>query len=953
MNEVLFHTQGSVPPSLLFNVTLKSLGVGLVVHDRTGAIVLCNQPALDMLGLTHDQLLGKSSLDPAWNVIRADGSDFPGDEHPAMVALETGESQSGVVMGVFRPLTRDRVWLLVNTTAHRGPHADVEYVVACFNNISQWRQLELENDAQQQRFRATIEGSSEAVYIMGAVYDERDEVVDFELEEVNERACHQMGMSRQELVGLHICKAFPINVEAGLFERYKAVMLSKKGFEQELMVPAGQPGAGWYLQRVVPLEEGVASMIWNITLFKEANARLEQRLERQVLLNELSKALVTVNDTNHEPIIRSSLAQVVQSLGADGACIFLATPDQSAQCAYAWRAEGTTVMPTGKHVEPGKCLMEQGEVLFAQPVKKQLKLPLFIRGVVGGVMVVFSVEGAVDWGDDEELLVKLFCENLSRVFERLEVERTLREREERLRSFISQTRDAMLCFEYDPPICVDAPVQEQVHKILRGRLVEANEQAQRVWGGVWKGSDNIIGALIPDKTERKLLVERFVKDNYSLESVPHNQARFGRQLALSGVGVVQGDMLHRAWLRIRDTTDAHRQEQAQERMRKHMQRVQTLESIGVLAGGIAHDFNNLLLAITTYSQLALQDMRDDPDEARESIRQVLAAGERAAEMTRRLQAFGRSQESRKAPTELGALVAGMLRILRRVIPASVQVDFAPPPHPYVAHVDPNQIEQVIMNLCLNASDAIEGIGRIDIKLHSFELGSFDPLIPELPPGAWLMLSVRDDGCGMPPDVQERIFEPFFTTKGTDKGTGLGLAVVYGVVTDHDGVITVDSQPSEGTTFNIFLPASEEPVHIGSTVELQDQALNGQGTILVAEDDPMVRGLVQRVLEKAGYTVITTVNGAQAVERFEQQHHNIDLVLLDAIMPIMNGWEAYDAITSIQPDIPVLFCSGYSHGVFPPGFFDGTRQMLSKPYQSNELLREIRRLIPHAPPSQDA
>lgn len=371
---------------------------------------------------------------------------------------------------------------------------------------------------------------------------------------------------------------------------------------------------------------------------------------------------------------------------------------------------------------------------------------------------------------------------------------------------------------------------------------------------------------------------------------------------------------------------------------------QKMEAVGLLAGGVAHDFNNLLQVINGCAYLAMDEGISTADR-NESLKEVLDAVERAARLTRQLLAFSRRQSLQKMDLNLNQLVGDLLSMIRRLIGEHIEVDLVQGHELGNVKADKGQIEQVVLNLCVNARDAMPNGGRLTIESQNIYVNdSYRLSHPWAKAGRYVLLSVTDTGCGMDQATLRRIFEPFFTTKEKEKGTGLGLSVVYGIVKQHDGMIHVYSEPQLGTTFKMYLPISERSAsEVGPL--LAPAPSRGSETILIAEDEPSVRALATRVLERAGYKVISAVDGVEAVDKFASSADQIGLVLTDVLMPRMGGREAYERIATIRPGVPVLFASGYSANALQPGYMvpEGM-QMIQKPYSPDDLLSKIRELL---------
>ncbi len=379
-------------------------------------------------------------------------------------------------------------------------------------------------------------------------------------------------------------------------------------------------------------------------------------------------------------------------------------------------------------------------------------------------------------------------------------------------------------------------------------------------------------------------------------------------------------------------------------LQEQLSQAQKMESVGRLAGGVAHDFNNLLTAILGNLELVLQSSKTLTPEDQEFLMESQRAGKRASELTRQLLAFSRKQILETKPVDLNQVILGFGKMLNRLIGEDLEVRTHLEPRLGMVKADPVQMEQVLLNLALNARDAMPRGGRLTIETSNVELDAhYAAIYPEVRAGRWIRLVVSDTGCGMDAETQKRVFEPFFTTKPLGKGTGLGLATVYGVVKQHEGHITVYSEPGKGTTFKIYVPLLEsyDPDEQDSNPH---EPINGTETILVVEDEPAVRKLTCRMLKNHGYQVLEARDGAEAIEH-ARQSNAIDLLLTDVIMPGMSGMAVYQAIHSLCPNIKVLYCSGYTGSVIEHhGILENDLQFMQKPFSAAILTRKIRETL---------
>jgi PAS domain S-box-containing protein len=389
---------------------------------------------------------------------------------------------------------------------------------------------------------------------------------------------------------------------------------------------------------------------------------------------------------------------------------------------------------------------------------------------------------------------------------------------------------------------------------------------------------------------------------------------------------------------MRDIT-THRNLEAQ------LRQSQKIEAVGTLAGGVAHDFNNILTAILGHAQIALMRTGAESPQ-RLNLEQIFAAATRAAALTRSLLAFSRKQVVNLTSVEVNDLLRRFDAFARRLIREDIALTTVCADEVLTVKADTSQLEQVMMNLVTNARDAMPQGGALTIAARRVELDeTYITAHGYGKIGSYACISVSDTGAGMDEMTRQKIFEPFFTTKEVGKGTGLGLAMVYGIVKKHDGFINVDSEPAQGTTFTIYLPLYQGPALVTEVLQLESPLTGGTETILIAEDDEALRNLAQSILANFGYTVIEAVDGEDAVLKFREHRDRIKLVVLDGIMPKKNGKEAYLEIRSIQPNVKAVFVSGYAEDIFTRGGIpDKEALFIQKPIMPDDLIRTVRRVL---------
>ena len=371
---------------------------------------------------------------------------------------------------------------------------------------------------------------------------------------------------------------------------------------------------------------------------------------------------------------------------------------------------------------------------------------------------------------------------------------------------------------------------------------------------------------------------------------------------------------------------------------------QKMEAVGRLAGGVAHDFNNLLTVISGYGDMIMRGLAPD-DPLHGCIEEVLKASSRATSLTNQLLAFSRRQVIQPKVLDLNILVANMDRMLRRVIGEHIELETVLTPGLGSVKADAGQLEQVIMNLAVNARDAMPEGGRLFIRTGNVDVPHSSRLHADVRPGCYVRLTVADTGKGMDAEIMVHLFEPFYTSKATGKGTGLGLSTVYGIVKQSGGEIVVESEPGSGATFHIYLPRIAGALDAAHPARMQPAVRAGTETILLVEDEPGVRQLVREMLHRLGYTTLEAGGGAEALRIFEQHRGGIDLLLTDVIMPQMSGRDLAARLRSLQPALKVLYMSGYTddmlahHGVLEPNVY-----LLPKPFAPDELGAKLREVL---------
>ncbi|HWC73954.1 MAG TPA: PAS domain S-box protein [Gemmatimonadales bacterium] len=516
--------------------------------------------------------------------------------------------------------------------------------------------------------------------------------------------------------------------------------------------------------------------------------------------------------------------------------------------------------------------------------------------------------------------------------------------EERYRAFIAQSSEGVSRLEIDPPLSVALPEDEQIDWVYKhGRIAECNDAMARMYG--YTEASELVGTRLSDLHDIEDATNRdqirgFIRAGYRLsDSETRERARDGRPRVFLNnvVGFMENGHLVRVWGTQRDVSD-------QRHLEEQFRQSQKMEAVGQLAGGIAHDFNNLLTAILGNTQLLLRDLPPG-DAKRQDVEEIRKASERAASLTRQLLAYSRRQMLQPEVLDLNVVVADMDRMLRRLIGEHIALVTVLAPDLGHVRADPNQIEQVLVNLAVNARDAMPDGGKLTIETANVDLDeTFAQAHLGAVAGPYAMVAVTDTGVGMDASVRAHLFEPFFTTKEVGKGTGLGLATVYGIVKQSDGYISVYSEPGRGSSFKVYLPRIRTS-EAATNVSVKDRPERGTETILVVEDEAAVLTLSRRALEAQGYVVLGASDPADAMRVVERHGGMIHLLLTDVVMPGLSGRELADRLAGRRPGMRVLYMSGYpgdavvQHGSLPVG-----SAFIQKPFSPDGLARKVRDVL---------
>lgn len=544
---------------------------------------------------------------------------------------------------------------------------------------------------------------------------------------------------------------------------------------------------------------------------------------------------------------------------------------------------------------------------------------------------------------DEDELRRLNAELTAEIAERKQAENTLKEQEEELATIFENAPFVMLLLDGDRKVRrVNAQACSFTGSSLCGMLEQRSGEALGCLYALDAPEGCGFGPHCLDCIVRHTVMDTFnTGQSHHLVEAQLPFSVQGKEQSITFLFSTTKVMVaHQAMvlLSLQDISE-------HKKLESQLHHAQKMESIGILAGGIAHDFNNILTVIIGYGDISLMSM-DADDPQRQNIVFMLEAARRAASLAQDILLFSRRQLCDKKNVDLNEIVRSVDKFMRRIIGEDIACTITLDADTLPIFADAHQLEQVLMNFATNARDAMPNGGSLSITTTRVRRGDESIVAHGLGDSdIYAVLTVADTGSGMDEETRLKIFDPFFTTKDIGKGTGLGLAVVYGIIKQHDGQITVDSEPGRGTTFRIFLPvtlSTGNEIRVDSTYGIPDR---GTETVLLAEDDESVRNMALSLLESFGYQVIVAVDGEDAVQQYRENRQRIQLLLFDVVMPKKNGIDAYDEISAIRPGIKVIFASGYATDiVHQRALADDNVTLISKPYLPNNLLRMVRKLL---------
>jgi PAS domain S-box-containing protein len=867
---------------------IASAGEGLIVYDRELRYVVWNPVMEQLTGLAAADVLGKRAPDVVPGVMAA------GVRESLDRAL-AGESPPSREFEFVMPQTGRQGWVVDTCRPHRNAEGEVVGVVASIRNITARHNAEEGLRRSEEQFRALFDsiGDGVAIYEPGGTFVEANRVI-----------CERLGYTREELLTKSVAD---INApEMGPFVADKVAQIMRVGSAIVETVHARRDGTR------IPVEihsrriefrgrPAILAVQRDITERKRAEeAMREQTLFMQELIDAMPIPIIAKDRDGRLKLANATFAAGVGRAREE---VLDRTYDELGQPEAEMHAEHDR-----RVLEAGSIEVYEADANLADgTVRRQLLTKAPLRSESGEITGV--VTAALD------------------ISARHEAEQALRASEEQFRAIFDSIGDAVVIIGPD------------------ARFLEVNRLGCESLG---YSRDEMLAMSIPDidTPESAVLVPERMQRVMAEGSAIFETTQLRRDGIPFPVEVVARRIEFRGQPAIlsvyRDISERKRAEAERATLEDQLRQAQKMEGIGQLAGGIAHDFNNLLTAIRGYATLAMgETVEGDP--VRDDLEQIEHAADRAAALTRQLLAFARRSVLQPELIELGSVVREVEPLLRRLLGEDVSLVTVTPPARGLVLADPSQMEQVIINLVVNARDAMPDGGVLTIETADVELDEeFVRQHPAATAGHNATLSVADAGTGMDKATMSHLFEPFFTTKGPGKGTGLGLATIYGIVRQSGGTVLATSEPGHGSTFTVYLPWSQEAA--GTTPKEESSrpvaaAKTRNATVLVVEDDQAVRGFVTRILERAGYRVLSAPDGPAAL--MIDPDEKIDLLLTDVVMPAMGGREVAERLAAMRPGLRVLFVSGHAeNAIVREGVLDPEIHYLAKPFTAAALLAAV-------------
>jgi len=885
----------------------ETMSQGVVYQDTEGKIISANPAAERILGLSFEQMQGKTSMDPRWKMICEDGSAVPGSEHPAMVALQKCQKVGPVVRGVLRPDQEANIWLSITAIPLFQPGDTKPFqVYATFEDITERKRVEPVLREREQYLEAILRTAPDGFWVL----DRQGRII-----EANDAFCTMTGYCREELLEMGIRDLDTEETPEETADRAQRIIAKKwETFETRLRMKNGNR---------FPVEVSAGYL-------QESGGRFVC-FGRDLTARKLAEDALYESEKKWRNILVMT-PQIGIALNPEAAIVFA---NRHFLQLTGWEAEDILGKNWFDLFIPEEVREGVREVFDSVMHSKDI---LGYSSHENDILVRTGERRRIAWSnvvtkDSSGAVVDVTCLGID-LTERRQAEEELRKSE----AFLKMT--------------------QTVARL--GGWITNIETDELFW------NDGVYDIIEESRDYRPGLSEGM--KYYCPEYLPAIKDGLMRCLATGEPFAIEAEVItgkgNRRWVEVRgltradsgqrpmvvgtiqDITERKQAEQERAQLTDQLQQAQKMEFVGRLAGGVAHDFNNMLMVIGGNLELALSQM-DSHDPKYVPLVEAHTAAQRSADLTRQLLAFARKQTIARKVLDLNETVAGMLKMLQRLIGENITLNWKPDPNLWKVNMDPSQVDQMLANLCVNARDAISDVGVITIQTRNASIDEqYCAKNLDAVAGQYICLSMSDSGCGMAPETLQHIFEPFFTTKEVGSGTGLGLATIYGIVKQNQGFIEVKTEVGQGTTFDIYLPRYVDKAESVLLAEGEaPKAEPGHEVILVVEDEEAILRLITMMLKRQGYTVLAANTPGEAMQLAREYPGDIHLLITDIIMPEMNGRALTKNLLSLYPGLKSLFVSGYTadviaqHGVIEEGV-----NFIQKPFSAEVLTARVREIL---------
>jgi PAS domain S-box-containing protein len=955
-----------------YRTLIQKIRAAVVVHGADTRVLGANPTAQELLGMTEDQMVGKTARDPDWRFSREDGTPLPPDDYPVNRVLSSRQSVRNATMGIHRPGTEQEVWVLVNSDPIFGPSGEVNEVIVTFVDISERRRLEIEHARVNRALRmrsatsqALIRFTEETAllqevcriavdvggYLMAWVaFAEHDEAKSL-------RPVAHAGLDSGYTQSARLSWADNERGAGpgGIAIRTRQPAVARNALANPSFAPWLEAARERGFQSVIALpllSEGQSLGVISI-YSAERNAFDPQEVEiLKEIADDLSYGISALRIREQHDRAENALRETEAKyrLIAENTADTIAVLDMSLRPVYVspsvLRLRGyTTEEAMGQGLEDTLTpeSVRIAKQAFADQMAQEGKATSDPSRVLMLELEQKRKDGSTIW---VELAASFLRDESSRPTAVLTVTRDITRRKQaetglvRLTHAIEQSPVSVIItnargdIEYvNPKFTEITGYRSDEVKGKNPRILKSGETSTEEYRQLW-------AAIIDGRVWRGEFHNRKKNGELFWESASISPVRDAKGATTHFIAIKE-DITPRKLAE----EELKRNEARRRELERELIQAQKLESLGTLAGGVAHDFNNLLAIISGQSFLLKSD-RGDPAKMEHRIDAITRAAERGASLVRQLLVFARRSEAVFVLVSMNQIAVEITKLLRETVQKTIVVstDLKPGIPPVFA--DATQIHQVLLNLCVNARDAMPNGGTLTIATSMAEHDFMAARFPRATAPAYVGVSVRDTGVGMDEETKRKIFDPFFTTKGPGKGTGLGLALVHSIVETHHGMIGVESAPGKGSTFALYFPAAERRVESREHPEaLPADEPGGTETILLIEDERVLSEMVKEVLTGKGYRVVTAFDGEEGVQKYLRHREQIALVLSDMGLPKFGGDEVFRRIRAIDPKARVILASGMIEPeVMAEMLGGGIRLFIQKPYSAPDVLRAVRRTI---------